>query len=96
MPATFHTILYSGKVWQVESLVNLANRLRFAKLKPSKVVVTINNPLADLFIRQTFFHQTFEKSKFASNILPTKLSHYTVCYLMVASYRWIQMNVLHI
>ena len=27
-------------------------------------VVTINNPLADLFICQTFFHQTLEKSKF--------------------------------
>ena len=56
---------YRGKVWRVESLVNLVNHLQFAKLKPSKVVVTINNPLADLFIRQTFFHQTLEKSKFA-------------------------------
>ena len=41
---------YSGKVWWVESLANLVNCLQFAKLKPSKVVVTINNPLADLFI----------------------------------------------
>ena len=32
---------YSGKVWRGESL---ANRLRFAKLKPSKLVVTIDNP----------------------------------------------------
>ena len=48
-------IPYSGKVWRVESLANLVNCLQFAKLKPSKVVVTINKPLADLFIRQTFF-----------------------------------------
>ena len=61
----FCCLSYSGKVWQVEGLVNLVNRLRFAKLKPSKVVVTINNPLADLFIRQPFFRQRFEKSKFA-------------------------------
>ena len=32
----------------------------------------INNSLADLFIHQTFIHQTLEKSKFA------KLSCYTV------------------
>ena len=34
-------IPYSGKVWQIESLANLVNHLQFAKLKPSKVVVTI-------------------------------------------------------
>ena len=49
-------------------MANLANRLRFAKLKPSKlVVVTIDNPLADLLIRQTFFRQTLEKSRFAKH-----------------------------
>ena len=31
---------------QWESSVNLTNHLQLAKLKPSKVVVTINNPLA--------------------------------------------------
>ena len=62
-----HDIPYSGNVWRVESLVNLVNRLRFAKLKPSKVVVSMNNLLADLLIRQTFFHQTLEKSKFAKH-----------------------------
>ena len=36
-----------------ESLANLANRSRFAKLKPSKLILTINNLLADLLIRQT-------------------------------------------
>ena len=61
------TIPYSGKVWRGESLANLANRLQFAKLKPSKLVVTIDNPLADLLIRQTFFRQTLEKSRFAKH-----------------------------
>ena len=56
-------LLYSGKVWQVESL---ANRLQFAKLKPSKAAVTINNPLTDLFIHQTFFHQTFSLPNFSA------------------------------
>ena len=64
-----YTVPYSGKVWQVESLANLASHLRFAKfkLKPSKLVVTSNNPLADLFICQTFFYQMLEKSKFAKH-----------------------------
>ena len=57
-----------------ETLANLANRLQFAKLKPSKLVLTINNLLADLLIRQTFFCQMLETSHFA------KLSHYTVIY----------------
>ena len=35
--------------------------------KPSTLVVTINNPLADLSIRQTFFRQTPEKSKFTKH-----------------------------
>ena len=53
-------IPYSGKVWWVESLVNLANCLQFAKPKSSKVTVTINNPLADLFICQNFSCQMLE------------------------------------
>ena len=60
-------IPYSGKVWRGESLANLVNRLRFAKQKPSKLAVTIDNPLADLLIRQTFFRQTLEKSRFAKH-----------------------------
>ena len=35
----------------------------------TKLVVTINNPLADLFIQQTFFHQMLEKSRFAKHSL---------------------------
>ena len=45
---------YSRKVWRGESLVNLANLPQFAKLKPSKLVFTINNLLVDLLICQTF------------------------------------------
>ena len=61
------TLPYSGKVWRGESLANLANRRRFAKLKPSKLIPTIDNPLADLFIRQTFFRQTLKNSRFAKH-----------------------------
>ena len=64
---TKNDIPYSGKVWLGKSLANLVNRLLFAKLKPSKLIVTIDNPLADLFIRQTFFHQTLENSRFAKH-----------------------------
>ena len=32
------------------------------ELKPSKLVLTINNVLADLIIRQIFFHQMLKKS----------------------------------
>ena len=62
-----HSIPYSGKVWRGESLANLANRRRFAKLKPSKLIPTIDNPMADLFIRQTFFRQTLKNSRFAKH-----------------------------
>ena len=36
-------------------------------VRQTKLVVTINNPLAGLFIRQTFFHQMLEKSKFTKH-----------------------------
>ena len=45
--------------------------------KPSKLVLTINNLLADLLIRQTFFRQMLETSQFAK-LSPTKVSCYTV------------------
>ena len=51
----------SRKVWLIEDLVNLVNRLRFTKLRLSKLVVTINNPLADLFIRQTFLAKLLKR-----------------------------------
>ena len=70
-------LLYSGKVWWEERLTNLANRPRFAKLKPSKLVLTINNLLVDLLICQTFFRQMLEMSQFTKFSL-AKLSCYTV------------------
>ena len=75
-------IPYSGKVWRGESLANLANRQRFAKLKPSKLVVIIITLWPDLFIHQTFLRQTLKKSKF-TKLFAAKLSRYTVlpdCY----------------
>ena len=53
--------------------------------KPSKLVVIINNPLADLFIHYTYFCQTLDKSKFTPNILSAKLSYYTVTLHMCIS-----------
>ena len=44
---------------------SLANHPCFTKLKPSKLVLTINNLLADLLICQSFFCQMLEKSQFA-------------------------------
>ena len=41
-------------------------------IRQSKLVLTIKNLLANLLIRQTFFHQMLDKSQLA------KLSHYTV------------------
>ena len=64
----------------IESLANLANHLRlFTKLK------LINDPLVDLFIRQTIFCQTLERV-YSPNILPTKPSRCTVCkkYSLIA------------
>ena len=64
----------------IESLANLANHLwLFAKLK------LINDPLVDLFIRQTIFCQTLERVNLP-NILPAKPSRCTVCkkYSLIA------------
>ena len=72
-----HQIPYSGKVWQGASLANLVNHPWFTKLKPSKLIITINNLLDDLLIHQTLFHQMLEKSQF-TKLSPTKLSCYTV------------------
>ena len=58
-------LLYSGKVWWVESLVNLADHSWFTKLKPSKVVLAINNLwLIYMLICQTFLRQMLKNSKF--------------------------------
>ena len=58
------------------SLVNFVNNQWFAKLKPSKLVVTINSLLVDLFAKlfatKIFIHPL------SPNIIGDKLSHYTV------------------
>ena len=54
-PCRHSDIPYSQKAWRVESLANMANHLQFAKLKPLKLVVSMNNLLVDLFIHRTFF-----------------------------------------
>ena len=41
-------------------MANLANRPWFTKLKPSNLVLTIDNLLADLLIQQIFFRQMLE------------------------------------
>ena len=46
-------------------------------IRLTKLVFTINNLLADLLIRLTFFCQMLEKSQFAK-LPPAKLSRYTV------------------
>ena len=43
------------------NVTNLGNYPWFTKLKPFKLVLIINNLLADLLIHQTFFHQMLEK-----------------------------------
>ena len=75
--------------------MNLANRLQFTKLKPSKVVVTINNPLADLSIRQTFSRQMLEKSKLAK-YSPAKLSRYTVILFLMLTLLWVAASCLYL
>ena len=66
-PCRHSDIPHSQKAWQVKSLANMTNHLQFAKLKPSKLVVSMNNLVVDLFIHQTFFCKMLEKSKFAKH-----------------------------
>ena len=62
----WNMLLYSRKVWRVESLMNLANHSWFTKLKPSKLVLAINNLwLIYMLICQTFLCQMLKNSKFA-------------------------------
>ena len=55
-------LLYSGKVWMrnVSRIWQIVHD-SIAKLKPSKLVLTIYNLLADLLIRQPFFCQMLER-----------------------------------
>ena len=79
-------ILYSGDIWWGKSLANLVNHLQFDKLTPSKLVVTINNLLADLFIHQTFITEVFIHP-LSPNIIAAKLTTiiilwYTLSYTL--------------
>ena len=68
---------YTGNVWQEESLANLMNHQRFGKLKPSKLVATIDNLLTNPFIRQTFF-QNLYPSTFTNHYLHQTFPLYSV------------------
>ena len=54
-------ILYGGKLWWGKTLANLVNRPWFTKLKPSKLVLVINNLLGDLLFRQMLGKSQFAK-----------------------------------
>ena len=60
-----------------ESLGNFKNRSWPAKLNSSTLILTINNLLVNLLIRQTFFTKCL-KTVNTPNFAPAKLSHYTV------------------
>ena len=62
-------IPYRGKVWRGEKFGEFGE---LSAIRQTKLVLTINNLLADLLIRQTFFRQMLETSQFA------KLSRYTI------------------
>ena len=70
---------FNGKGWQGESLVNIVNRLSFAKLNhPNYVVLTIiSNLMAELLIHQTNtqIHQAFSLPNF-----PTSYSYMVMVY----------------
>ena len=69
--------------YHIESLVD---RPRFTKLKPSNLVLTINNLLADLLIGKTFFRQMFETSQFAKlSLLYGSQAIYTEYYSICQS-----------
>ena len=73
----FVALPYSGKVWRGKSLVNLANHLGFAKLKPSKFLLIIITLWLNLSIRQTFPDQMLITVNLP-NFLTTKPSRYMV------------------
>ena len=71
------TVLYSGNVWQGESLTNLVNEHNFAKLKLSKRHMHVTKQWDCTPIHQTFFAKSFIKS-ISPNIITAKHSRYTV------------------
>ena len=67
----FKHLSYSGKVLWGESLTNLANRQWFTKLKPSRLLLTINNLLADLLIYQTSLPLNFPAIQYTGKTCKT-------------------------
>ena len=80
IPKAFHLEWESLAEKRLSNLANLANHQQFAKSKPSKLVVKIDNLIADLFIYQTFFAKVFIHP-LSPNINAAKLSHYMVLLL---------------
>ena len=76
-------LIFVHTVWR-ETLVG-GNVGKFGELsvicqtniKPSKLILIINNLLADLLIRQAIFHQMVKTSQLA-NVSPAKVSLHTV------------------
>ena len=60
------------------SSANLVNHQQFSKLKPSKLVITINNLLPNLFICQNYFNKIFIHPLLPNTTIAAKLSCYTV------------------
>jgi len=69
----------AGKFDWKKVLANLEIHKQFAKLKPSKFLLTIINFWLNLFIRQTFFAKC-SKQVNSPNFTSTKLSCYTVAF----------------
>ena len=65
------------------SLVNLVNNQWFTKLKPCKLMVTVSNLLADLYIHSPNILSKVFIHPHSPNIITTKLSCYMVMYIIV-------------
>ena len=85
-------VQYSGKVWwQIERLANLENQETW--IKPSKLVISIDNPSADLFIHQTFFRQALENGKLVKYSLHQTFPLYGISLLLSADEIKLQSNL---
>ena len=58
-------IPYGGKLWRVETLADLVNDHKFAKVTSAKILCSILNNIINVQIRQSLFRQLCFCSKFA-------------------------------
>ena len=58
-------IPYGGKLWRVETLADLANDYKFAKVSSAKILCSILNNIINVQIRQSLFHQLCFCNEFA-------------------------------